>query len=98
MSETKEKKGWFSKLKDGLKKSSEKLTDGISAIVTKRKLDDEMLEELEELLITADIGVETAASATASLAKKNAYLCCIICMRLYFKRIFLFPLVLAIYI
>lgn len=65
----KEKKGWFSKLKDGLKKSSSKLTEGISAIVIKRKLDDEMLEDLEDLLITADIGVETAASLTAQLAK-----------------------------
>lgn len=67
----KEKKGWFSKLKDGLKKSSSKLTEGISAIVTKRKLDHEMLEELEELLITADIGVETATSLTAELSKSR---------------------------
>lgn len=62
---------WFSKLKDGLKKSSSKITEGITAIVTKRKLDEEMLEELEELLITADLGVEMAASVTANLAKNR---------------------------
>ncbi len=62
---------WFSKLKDGLKKSSSKLTEGITAIVTKRKLDEEMLEDLEELLITADLGVETAAKITANLSKNR---------------------------
>ncbi|WP_434617991.1 signal recognition particle-docking protein FtsY [Azospirillum sp. B2RO_4] len=63
------KKGWFAKLKEGLSKSSSKLTDGITGIFTKRKLDDEALEELEELLITADLGPVTAAKVTAELAR-----------------------------
>ncbi|CAO3420198.1 signal recognition particle-docking protein FtsY [Azospirillum endophyticum] len=63
------KKGWFAKLKEGLSKSSSKLTDGITGIFTKRKLDDEALEELEELLITADLGPATAAKVTAELAR-----------------------------
>jgi len=63
------KKGWFSRLKEGLAKSSSKLTDGITGIFTKRKLDDEALEELEELLITADLGPATAAKVTAELAR-----------------------------
>ncbi|WP_193548470.1 signal recognition particle-docking protein FtsY [Azospirillum palustre] len=63
------KKGWFTKLKEGLSKSSSKLTDGITSIFTKRKLDDEALEELEELLITADLGPATAAKVTAELAR-----------------------------
>nr|WP_295827305.1 signal recognition particle-docking protein FtsY [uncultured Azospirillum sp.] len=63
------KKGWFAKLKEGLSKSSSKLTDGITSIFTKRKLDDEALEELEELLITADLGPATAAKVTAELAR-----------------------------
>ena len=63
------KKGWFAKLKEGLSKSSSKLTDGITSIFTKRKLDDEALEELEELLITADLGPVTAAKVTAELAR-----------------------------
>jgi fused signal recognition particle receptor len=63
------KKNWFSRLKEGLSKSSSKLTDGITGIFTKRKLDDEALEELEELLITADLGPVTAAKVTAELAR-----------------------------
>jgi fused signal recognition particle receptor len=63
------KKGWLSRLREGLTKSTSKLTDGISGIFTKRKLDDEALEELEELLITADLGPVTAAKITAELAR-----------------------------
>ncbi|MCW2249454.1 fused signal recognition particle receptor [Azospirillum fermentarium] len=63
------KKGWLARLKDGLSKSSSKLTEGITGIFTKRKLDDEALEELEELLITADLGPATAAKMTAELAR-----------------------------
>ena len=61
--------GWFGRLKSGLAKSSSKLTQGIGELFTKRKLDDEALEELEDLLITADLGVATAAKVTAHLAK-----------------------------
>ncbi|MFQ5784995.1 MAG: signal recognition particle-docking protein FtsY [Alphaproteobacteria bacterium] len=63
------KRGWFSRLKAGLARSSSKLGDGIGAILTRRKLDDTALEELEDLLITADLGVETAAALTQALAK-----------------------------
>ncbi len=70
MSETEEKPGgWFSRLKAGLTRSSSKLSDGITGIFTKRKLDDAALEELEDLLITSDLGVSTAAKLTANLAK-----------------------------
>ena len=53
--------GFFSRLKEGLARSTQKITTGISAVVTKRKLDDEALEELEELLIAADLGPAVAA-------------------------------------
>ncbi|WP_422369589.1 signal recognition particle-docking protein FtsY [Pelagibius sp.] len=70
MSDVAEKKGgWFSRLKAGLTRSSSKLGDGIAGIFNKRKLDDAALEELEELLITADLGVTTAAKLTTELAK-----------------------------
>lgn len=67
--ETKPKKGWFSRLTSGLSKSSEKLTTGVSAIFTKRKLDDETIEELQDLLITADLGVAAATRVTDALAR-----------------------------
>lgn len=66
-----EKKGWWSKLKEGLKKTSSKIEDGIKNIFVKRRLDREMLEELEELLILSDIGTETAASLCQALAKEK---------------------------
>lgn len=62
---------WFKRLSSGLSKSSSKLTEGISGIFTKRKLDDEMLEELEELLILSDMGASTAATLVANFAKSR---------------------------
>lgn len=62
---------WFTRLKDGLKKSSTRLTEGITTLVTHRKLDDETLEELEELLITSDLGVSTAGDLIQKLKKKK---------------------------
>ncbi|MBL8790226.1 MAG: signal recognition particle-docking protein FtsY [Rhizobiales bacterium] len=49
--------GWFSRLRDGLSKSSKSITGSISAIFTKRKLDAETLQDLEDTLIQADLGV-----------------------------------------
>ena len=63
------KKGWLSRLRDGLSKSSNKLSEGVTAIFTKRKLDDETLDELTDLLITADLGVPAATRITTALAK-----------------------------
>jgi fused signal recognition particle receptor len=54
-----------------LSRSSGKIGDGITGIFTKRKLDEAALEELEELLITADLGVATAAKLTANLARSK---------------------------
>lgn len=51
---------FWEKLGLGLKKSSAKISNGISDIFTKKKLDSATLEELEELLITADLGVSSA--------------------------------------
>ncbi|WP_255935596.1 signal recognition particle-docking protein FtsY [Kordiimonas sp. SCSIO 12610] len=69
MSETEEKKGWFKRLTAGLKKSSNAISSGVTGIFTKRKLDDETLEELEDLLITTDLGVSVASRLTETLAK-----------------------------
>jgi fused signal recognition particle receptor len=58
---------WFKKIKDGLSSSSSKITEGISAVVNKRKLDSAVLENLEDLLITADMGVAVAADIIGDL-------------------------------
>lgn len=63
------KKTWFARLTSGLSKSSTKLGDGVASIFTKRKLDSETLEELEELLITADLGIAAAERITDALAQ-----------------------------
>ncbi len=60
---------WFGRMRAGLSRSSAKLSGGISGIFTRRKLDDEALEALEELLIAADLGPATAAKLAAELAR-----------------------------
>ena len=68
---TDNKTGWLGRLKRGLARTSERLVGGIAAILTKRKLDDAALHELEELLIATDIGVKTAARLTEKLARER---------------------------
>lgn len=68
MSDSREKTGWMGRLKRGLGRSSARLSDGIGSLLTKRRLDAATIEELEELLITADLGVATAARLVGALA------------------------------
>lgn len=63
-----EKKGWFGRLTSGLRKSASQLTDSISSVFTRRKLDDEAIEELEEILIRADLGVAAATRISGEIA------------------------------
>jgi fused signal recognition particle receptor len=63
------KTSWFQRLKAGLTKTSSKLSEGITGVFAKRKLDASTLEELEDLLIQADLGLETAARITDALQK-----------------------------
>ena len=63
------RKSIFARLAEGLGKSSSKLAEGVSAIFTKKKLDAATLEELEELLISADLGVGAAARVAERLRK-----------------------------
>ena len=62
---------FLTRLKSGLSKSSGKLTGGIAGIFTKKRLDAASVDELEELLIEADLGAGVAASFTAALAKQR---------------------------
>jgi fused signal recognition particle receptor len=61
------KGGWLSRLKSGLTRTSSKLGSGIVGLFTKRKLDASTMAELEDLLIEADLGVETADRIVATL-------------------------------
>ena len=63
------KGGWFSRLKQGLGKTSAKLSDGITGIFTRKKLEAATLEELEDVLIEADLGVGTAENIIETLRK-----------------------------
>jgi fused signal recognition particle receptor len=61
---------WFNKLKTGLSKTSLKIVSGIDNILHKRKLDDEAAQELEDLLISADLGVKTSQYLIKELVEK----------------------------
>ncbi len=63
------KAGWLQRLKQGLFKTSTQLSQNIAGIFTKRKLDADTLQELEDTLIQADLGVDTAIRITDALAK-----------------------------
>ncbi|MGH6816374.1 MAG: signal recognition particle-docking protein FtsY [Hyphomicrobiaceae bacterium] len=62
-----EAKGWWQKLKSGLAKTQTRLSEGLASVFTKKKLDAETLAALEDVLIEADLGVETAERVAQSL-------------------------------
>ncbi|MCP8894655.1 signal recognition particle-docking protein FtsY [Shinella daejeonensis] len=66
-----QKTTWFQRLRQGLSRTSSQLTGQIASLFTKRKLDDETLQDLEDLLIQADLGVETALRITDTLAAER---------------------------
>ena len=63
------KQSWFQRLALGLKRSSDQISSGIASVFTKKKLDQPMLDELEDILIQADFGVEMAQSVTETLRR-----------------------------
>tara|TARA_B100000900_G_C20548024_1_gene703453 strand:- start:218 stop:1129 length:912 start_codon:yes stop_codon:yes gene_type:complete len=63
--------GWFKKLKGTLSKSSEKISDGIKKALKSKKIDESTLEELDDLLISSDLGVESASNITSELRKSK---------------------------
>jgi fused signal recognition particle receptor len=60
--------GWFSRLSEGLSKSSRSITGSISAIFTKRKLDRATLQDLEDVLLQADLGLPMAERIVAAVS------------------------------
>ena len=63
------KKGWFARLTEGLSRSSQAMTEQVTAVLTKKPLDQEQLDALEEMLIEADLGPEAAARITERFAE-----------------------------
>jgi len=63
------KQNWFQRLASGLKRSSDQLTGSIAAVFTKKKLDQGMLDELEDILIQSDFGVDMATTVTDALRR-----------------------------
>lgn len=64
---------WLAKLKLGLAKTSAKITEGIDNVINKRKLDEAVAEELEDLLISADLGVEVSQHLVKKLVDKYRF-------------------------
>jgi fused signal recognition particle receptor len=62
-------KNWWQRLTGGLRRTSASISGAITDLVTKRKLDDATIEELEEVLIRADLGIDTAARVAAAIAE-----------------------------
>ena len=63
------KQTWFQRLASGLRRSSDQLGSGIAAVFTKKRLDQAMLDELEDVLIQADFGVDMANSVVEALRR-----------------------------
>jgi fused signal recognition particle receptor len=61
--------GWLSRLTSGLSRSTQKVSESITGIFTKKKLDAETLEQLEEALIASDLGLKVSADICARIAK-----------------------------
>ena len=62
------KLSWYQRLSQGLSRSSRQLSESISGVFTKRKLDEDTLQDLEDVLLRADLGMETALRVTDTLA------------------------------
>lgn len=65
------KRGFFGRLTEGLSRTSQKLTGGVSDIFTKKKLDEDTIEELEDLLISADLGMDATERVISRLRKER---------------------------
>jgi fused signal recognition particle receptor len=63
--------GFFSRLKEGLSRSTQKIGLGLGAVLTRRRLDEAALEELEELLISADLGPAVASRVIANFRRSR---------------------------
>jgi len=63
-----EKRGWWQRLTEGMRRTSSSLSESVTGLFTKRKLDDATLQDLEDALIQADLGVPTAMRITEAIS------------------------------
>ncbi len=71
--EPKEKTGFFSRIKSGLTKTRSKLSDGVGRVFLGEKtINDELLEEIETVLLTSDVGVDATTQIVEELTKEVA--------------------------
>jgi fused signal recognition particle receptor len=64
-----EEKSWWQRLSGGLKRTSASIGGAVADLVVRRKLDQAMLDEIEDVLIRADLGVDTAARIAAAVGE-----------------------------
>ena len=69
--EEERKSGWLQRLTKGLSRSSTQLKENITQVFTNKRLDDDTMQELEDVLIQADLGIETAMKITDALAERK---------------------------
>lgn len=69
--EAEQQSGWLSRLTKGLSRSSEALTENITKVFTDKKLDDDTLQDLEDVLLQADLGIETATKIIETLSAQK---------------------------
>jgi fused signal recognition particle receptor len=60
--------GWWQRLTEGMRRTSSSLSDSVTGLFTKRRLDAATLEELEDALVQADLGVPTAMRITEAIS------------------------------
>tara|TARA_B110000305_G_C19465309_1_gene657423 strand:- start:9289 stop:10233 length:945 start_codon:yes stop_codon:yes gene_type:complete len=65
------KLNWISRLKKGLSRSSSAISDGINNIISKKRLDADTLQSLEDLLIEADLGLDLSISIIEKLKSEK---------------------------
>ncbi len=61
----------FEKFKLGFKKSANKISEGFKEIIIKKEIDDNRLDEIEEFLISADVGIEAASKIKSIISEKK---------------------------
>ena len=64
-----EEKSWWQRLSGGLKRTSASIGGAVADLVVKRKLDQAMLDEIEDVLVRADLGVDSAARIAAAVGE-----------------------------